>query len=398
MPIRKESEIIASIKERKHIVNGKEYTVYDAYAGSNLITKKPIRVISSDREELLNKIHKLCVESKEGGDLATALTANQLMDAKLAIHMLHEANIDISLLDCARHEIERIKSVSAKDRKIGEAYAEYITSKKDGADKMKTEATTGKWVLKSGGNSMLSEITMESILEYMKTEYGSMAPKTYNSHLSYIKTFLNWCCKDEQRYMLSNPAAKLTLKEVEWKTPEYFKPDVVERIFRILEERKREHPEYLATAILGFFCGIRSEEIRRMASDDDAATILLDDETIRIAKGKGFTKGRKPRAFNIPPNAIEWMRSFDFMSAVSLIRKFTSDTMIKMLDQCGIKWTHNAARHTFITMHVAAYGEPMKTQAMCGTSGTMLCNNYNGLASKKEGEAYFAILPCRRDF
>jgi hypothetical protein len=65
--------------------------------------------------------------------------------------------------------------------------------------------------------------------------------------------------------------------------------------------------------------------------------------------------------------------------------KLAKDNNIPVFGNCG--------RHTFITYHVAAYGNPAITQAMVGTGGKMMANNYRGLATKKDGEAFFNILP-----
>ncbi|MDA3923699.1 MAG: hypothetical protein PF904_03255 [Kiritimatiellae bacterium] len=58
-----------------------------------------------------------------------------------------------------------------------------------------------------------------------------------------------------------------------------------------------------------------------------------------------------------------------------------------------IKLPRNAGRHTFITMHVAAYERPEMTDNMTGTSSQMRSNHYQGLTTKKEGEKYFSIMP-----
>ena len=185
----------------------------------------------------------------------------------------------------------------------------------------------------------------------------------------------------------------MKFKEEPWEEPEYMKVEDVARLFKVLEAEKEQHPEYLAQAVVSFFCGSRAVEIRRMAMIEDAAKIHLDDETIRIAKQKGFQRGRRPRAFHIEPTAMAWIKSFDFLAALKMVRKGTIADIYKLARKHKIPVFQNCGRHTFITYHVSAYGDPAKTQAIVGTSAKYRAENYCGLASKANGEAYFKIWP-----
>ena len=44
-------------------------------------------------------------------------------------------------------------------------------------------------------------------------------------------------------------------------------------------------------------------------------------------------------------------------------------------------------------MHVAAFGDPRRTEILVGTSASMRVNHYMGLATQAQGQAYFAIRP-----
>ena len=171
------------------------------------------------------------------------------------------------------------------------------------------------------------------------------------------------------------------------------KPADVERLFRLLESVKGEHPEYLAQAIVGFFCGTRAVEIRRMAMIEGAAKIHLDDEMIRIAMGKGYQRGKMPRAFHIEPTAMAWINSFDFIGALKKVNKKTVEEIYTLARKHKIHVFQNCIRHTFVTYHVAACGDPAKTQAIVGTSARYRAMNYCGLASNADGLAYFNIMP-----
>ena len=236
-------------------------------------------------------------------------------------------------------------------------------------------------------------MTAKEIADYLQENFGSKKPKTYNQHLLYLKTFFNWCCKDERKYLKENPIRALKYKPEPWEEPEYMKPEDVERLFKLLEANKTEHPEHLAYAVVNFFCGCRAVEVMRMATDPDAAKIDVDGETVRIAKAKGYQQGKRPRAFHILPTALAWMKSFDFLAGLKTVTEKTQKEIYDLARADGVPMFQNCGRHTFITYHVAAYADPAKTTAMVGTSDKMRAENYCGLARKEQGEAYFRIMP-----
>lgn len=373
--------------------NGKPHTDYEAYLGVDPFTHRPARLTRTDRNDLLNALRNFYQRHQAGGDAAARLSAAEAIDAKNALDALAAAQMKMTLFDAVSAYIGGQAAQGAcPEKRADEAFDEFFTAKPDGADKHKTKATTGKWVASLGGKR-LCDIAAKEVAAYLERNYGGKKPKTYNSHLLYIKTFLNWCCKDERAYLAKNPISSMKFKPEPWEEPEYMKPADVECLFRLLEAHKEDRPELLAYATVNFFCGCRAVEIQRMASDPDAAKINIEGETVRIAKAKGYQQGKRPRAFPIHPTALAWMKSFDFLAALSKVTEDTQKEVYELARKNGVPMFQNCGRHTFITYHVAAYNDPAKTTAMVGTSEKMRADNYCGLASKAEGEAYFRIWP-----
>ena len=393
------SMVEKTVKVRMHRdKNGRGFEVYEAYFGIDPFTQKPLRVSRTDRDALAKEIQDFYARHKSGGDAAVRLTAVQALDAKNAYDALANANLRVSLTDAVNAYIggQSANAGLTCTKKIQEAYEEYRNSKPDGADKTKTAATVGRWANGCNGRQLVS-VTAKEIAAYLEKQFGAKKPKTYNSHLLYLKTFFNWCCKDEREYLAKNPIKNLECKPEPWEEPEYMKPEDVKRLFRLLEAHKGDRPELLAYAVVNFFCGCRAVEIQRMASDPDAAKINIEGETVRIAKAKGYQQGKRPRAFPIHPTALAWMKSFEFLDALKKVTEDTQKEIYNFARANGIPMFQNCGRHTFITYHVAAYNDPSKTTAMVGTSEKMRADNYCGLAQKKDGEAYFAILPSVQD-
>lgn len=385
-----------SIKKRvRRDKQGRERVSFEAYFGTDPFTKFAVRKTRSSEEELKRDIKDFFLRHQSGGDAAVRLTPIEAIDAKNALDALAEAGERISLTEAVRAFLGGSTRVSGgmSGKTIGEAWEEFYSAKPDGDDKRTHRYTTGKFVQAYGADRRLVLVTAKEVVDYLTANYGKRKPKTYNSNLLSIKTFFNWCAKEERKYISASPIKTVKPKEEPWEEPEYMKPTDVERLFRVLEAEKGSRPEMLAQAVVSFFCGSRAVEIRRMAMIEDAAKIHLDDETIRIAKGKGFQRGRRPRAFHIEPTAMAWIKSFDFLTALKKVRKGTIADIYKIARKHDIPVFQNCGRHTFITYHVAAFGDPAKTQAIVGTSAKYRAENYCGLASKADGEAYFRIMP-----
>lgn len=397
MPFKSLAEAFSSIKVREKVVNNKVYPTYEVYLGIHPITKKPTRLYASNNKDLKAQIEDFYATLKSKGDIASILSSAQIMDAQLAYFLLAQAESDMTLQDCVKCALERTSQTKLVDITLAEAFEKYLDSKKSQTsdERKKTGATVGKWIQVIGNDKIVRSLVLDDIKDYLKTYYDDLEPSTFNAHLGYIRTFLRWCAHPEQRYIAEDPSAPMMQKPTLWKRPKYMKPEDVENLFRLLESKSvlRNCPEFLALAVTQFFVGVRRAEAIRIASDSEAATIIIDDETFRVDKGKGHTRGRAPRTAHIEENAIAWMKSFDYMNAMNKINDQTTRQLYKFAREHGIPIFKNAMRHTFITMHVAKYHNPQTTQSMVGTSGTMRAEHYDGLAPQKEGEAFFNIFP-----
>lgn len=395
MKFKTKNEAVSSIIVRRRTVNGVVYPIYEVYLGVNAITRKQERLYAASEKRLIALINEYYKGRDRIGDLSSVLTAEQVMDAKAALKVLEDAGSKLTLLECAKRELARTDGDAESSVRLGDAYDDFVDSKSlnSEAELKKTESTTGKWVYAVGRDAKVSSITTQDILEYLKTNYETSKPRTYNAHLSYIRTFLNWCASKSQGYIRENPASDIQQKPVQWEEPKFLSTDDCRKLLTALWKVRDEHPEYLALTVNGLCMGIRREESKRMAEDPTSITVNLEDETVRISKPKGYTKGIMPRAFNMTPMSVAWAKCFDYKRGVALINEYTSSAITDLAESIGIDLPKNAYRHTFITKHVAAYGEPEKTQAMVGTSAQMRANNYCGLDSKKEGLAFFGIMP-----
>lgn len=243
----------------------------------------------------------------------------------------------------------------------------------------------------------LSPERIEKVLAYCK------AAATANSHVRRLRLAVNWAVRTH--LLDESPLQGLAERRIDWKEPAFFLPDRVERIFRTVEE----HPGTLAGAAgacltLGFFCGVRTAEIHRARWED----LDLEAGTLRIPRPKGFTSGAKPRLVELEPNAAAWLRLWRDWAAQEgpaphgpvVAEPFRLKLWKREhLAPAGLSWgndaAHNVMRHTYATMHVAAFRNAGATALNLGHghTSTMLERHYRGLVSQSVAKAYWDIVP-----
>ena len=399
---------LGSIKVRKNNHYGRTYEVYEAYLGVNPNTKKPVRLTRTSRPALERAIREFYEVLDFGGEDAANLSKFQTADALNAMRELAAAGMDATLTMCARAFI-RHGGVARSGVTVGEAYKKYQEEKSHQsplhADTVRTRV--GRWVTVFGPTRPLSDIQAPEVAKDLDARLFDPArpatATTYNNHLDYIKSFLNWCTYPEQAYLSVNPLKGMRSKTKAWTPPEYMKAEDVRRLFAALAAtkdtpRNKMASSDLAYAILSFFCGVRPSEIERVADGPSAVAIDLAHKNIRVLKCKGNTRGVQPRSFTIPPQAMAWIESFatrdmTFMEAITMRNKKFREHIKMHAAQLGIKVPYDAGRHTFCTMYDAVHHNPMALTGIVGNDERVRANHYNGLTHEDEGRDFFSILP-----
>ena len=212
-------------------------------------------------------------------------------------------------------------------------------------------------------------------------------PTTVHNYRKTVKTFLNWCVKQE--YIAKNPCDLLAVPK---KKAEEVKILSVEEIAKVFELSKDEDPQLCALMAIGFFSGLRSSSVERLEPQD----IDLDERMIIMEAGK-FKTGKRHLIDGgmIPETLWTWLERVD-MNTLFTIKKSLFNNRRKMaFAKAGItKIPHNLARHSFASYHCALEMSASKTAMVLGhTSEAMLWNHYKGIATKTDAKKYFAIKP-----
>lgn len=406
MGYRTKRDVLKSIAARKKVNNGKEAVVYDAYLGYDPYSKKQVRMQSADLQELKSRIERFFITHRIGGDVAVRLKPNEAMDAREALDILASRGIKSTLTDIVQKwlggsALSNDRIDKDNDKRIDEAYNLFLGSLigKSEVYIKALKSRVGNFVKSIGKDTVLSSISAPMIVKDIKSrvldEANVKTWKTYNNHLGDIKTFLAWCAKPQNGFIAQSPLIGVDKISIPYHNPEYMRAEDVAALFKTLALHANECPCDLADAILSFFCGMRQSEIERVRDGDEAVKIALDatEPFIRVVKVKGSTRGARPRVFKISQQALAWMRSFDFCAAVKMPNNNFRDHLIMRAEEAGISVPKNAGRHTFITMHAAAYHDQNLLSSIVGNTEGVRANSYDGVEVETNGRAYFAIMP-----
>lgn len=416
--IRTKKEVVANIREVSKSASGKTYTMWNAYVGRDPISGRKIDITRANRAEVVAAVDRFYATLRAGvmpGDVKDALSqkdVNELRAAREALGgtpVLEAADIlvrarealdraglsDVTILDAVRAYAESQSGITPKT--LSDALDAYVATFNAEQETYRQTIRTrvGRAVQELGPARLVSEITPTEALAYVDRNFGHLAEKTYNGVLGDLKTFFNWCAKPVRGFCRTNPLESAEKRREAYKRPEFMTPEETQRWLDILlagacDEKSKA---LLWRAALGFFTGARTAEIQRLAWKD----LDLDGRTVFFAEVKGSQHGAPPRFVRLNDAALAWL------TARPLVRGAPDDPIFPSRDDTrsvsnaldrvarrnGLKIPKNAARHTFITMHVAAYHDAALTESIVGTSSTMRSGHYQSPVREEEALRYF---------
>lgn len=158
-----------------------------------------------------------------------------------------------------------------------------------------------------------------------------------------------------------------------------------------------ENPELglLGAVALALFCGLRTEELKRLEWEQ----VHLSETPPIVTIGAKIAKKRRIRHVEIPLNAVRWLSLVANRKGPVARNAHANDfqkRFKKLLGFAGFAhWENNAMRHSFGSYHYGLHGNPLETSRQLGhkASDQVLFDHYRALATKAQAEAYFAIVP-----
>jgi len=369
--------------------------LWRVYCGTDA-TGKAVRHYRATKAEAESLAREIGARVRRVGDAASILDAAQIYDASEAILTLAAAGAKITLTDCARQWVEKNGGTVLRE---GTSIRDCIDSYMKRFDGGKHASIVGRALLKlcqmTGGDRPMSDVTRREVEAYLAQFENN---KTHNLNRGYVMAWLNWSRKNgmysRNRY---EDCLNIERRKEPYRRPAFFDAERVEKIMRWAEARP-DFDRIVPKFAIGFFAGIRSEEVSRM----DWTHIHFDDMTIRVEQPKGV-EGTPPRVVTMSENLAAWLRPCAKPSGkVGYGHSWITECKKQLADETGIDFTsddnRNVMRHTFATMHAAFHRnyELTASELGHGASSAMLMRHYKSVTSKADAEAFWSIFPACR--
>ncbi len=214
---------------------------------------------------------------------------------------------------------------------------------------------------------------------------AASSAKSRNHYRAAVRQFLQWAVRKD--YL----TATHRLGEADAMRPEHANTAEVEcytpKEFRALLESA--DADMLPMLAIGGMAGLRTEELFRLTWED----VWHVPGHIEITAKKSKTRQR--RLVEMVPALAAWLEPYRGKDGPLWTGGATNfhERFPALCQSLKLKRKKNALRHAFCTYHFAAHANENATAMQAGNSPAMIHSHYKGLATKAEGEKWFAITP-----
>jgi integrase len=151
--------------------------------------------------------------------------------------------------------------------------------------------------------------------------------------------------------------------------------------------RYAESQGLLPLLVLGGFAGLRTAEIERQLWED----INVERGFIRVTAAKGNTAQK--RLVPISENLKQWLSLCKRESGPVCEIARTPAALTRLAKRAGVKWKHNALRHSYASYRMADIKNAAQVSLELGNSPKMVFRHYRELVTEDEAKEWFGIGP-----
>jgi integrase/recombinase XerD len=357
--------------------------------------KERLRFSFKTKAEAEGKAELLRVQRRNEGESAFLFSAVDRIDAQAALDLLrpHGASLR-QAADFYLRNVDVIQSQKTPDKVLSELLA--IKSKDESSKRymkdlrLKLEAFSTHPHFRERS---IHEISRDELVEWLYSlNIAAITRKNYSRALSVLFTFAV-----DRHYCVSHPAHKLVPEKAKGKKPGIL--SVSEAKYLLLTAE----PDFVPALALGLFAGLRPEsEIWHL----DWRSIKLHKRIVDVDKSKNVMSHRHVR---ITDNLAAWLapyvKSHGSLTATgdayySRLQR-ARETAIRQLEATGLpadtlrQWPQDCLRHTFASMHSAAFKNDGDTSQQLGHGGSLKVfqRHYRDRVEDPEALAFWQIYP-----
>jgi integrase len=346
-------------------------------------TSKRQELFFATKTEAQNECNRLKTKQHNFGASLSLISATEVTEAAKSFELLKPYGI--GLLEAVREYVaihqKRTSSIS-----FLELCNQYLTVK-SGRDERHLKGLRNTRDRFPSLHSMLASDIDHRVLEPL---VNSIVPGGRNLVLRHFRAYFNFAIK--KGFAFSNPVDRLDFVETIRKEVEVVAPDDVARMFNHAFQNDLDLVPYLT---LGFFTGIRPEEIRLMDWRD------IDIPTRAITIRPEVSKTRKRRFPELSENAVAWLEAYRRAGGVTEgpITSLGEDALFAHRQKnrlaAGVThWPHSAMRHSFCSFWMAKHKDVNRLVLLSGhDSPDTMWENYHRGVTEGEAEKFWSIRP-----
>ena len=236
---------------------------------------------------------------------------------------------------------------------------------------------------------------VESFLRSLRAKDGVSAAKrkTWNNYRNELSQFFKWAgahdLGTQRPWTFINPVEKIRIfsaKQVAEQRDEIAttSPADLARILSVL--MRYRNGVMVKPFVLSYFAGIRPDgELKRLSL---RAGELINLKTGYISIPANVSKTKEARQIKITGNLSKWLGLYADRPLIPA----NYDRLAKIV-RAHFKLSHDEARHSFISYHVALHRSVGDAALQAGNSESIVKKHYLNLHPKEEGAAYFCLVP-----
>jgi integrase len=228
----------------------------------------------------------------------------------------------------------------------------------------------------------VSDITTDEMEAWLEAFVEGYSPITRNAYIRDLSHFFDFCIR--KRWCTDNPVrGKIKRSKVRLGMPGIYRSEAALKILKA----SLAHPELetLPVFSLGFFSGIRQEELGRV----DWSMVDWVHNVIQLTGEK--TKTYTPRPVRITTTLRHWL-SMQSKETGPIVPRNWRGRSNAVHEAAGVKKVHNGLRHSFASHHAALYENATKLQLIMGQqTESVFFKYYIAGVTKTEARAFFAL-------
>lgn len=389
-----EDRVTAKIHKVTKIKNGKTYT---SYVADYVLLGQRKQVVRANFEEAKQIALDACRLIAGGQQMSLTLVNGERLAYLRAMETLSASGV---AMDLAATEYAAAMQVLGGKTSILEACRDWMkrnatecpkVNLPDAIKLFKSEAETDN---KSGERKKQFRIVLDRFAESFNDEAHTLTPGLISSYLTNLP--LSDRSKKNHRDVIGCfnrwlilkgylPKGTNWLENVQkysgkrYSEIEIFTPDELAKLLQI----GGDMTPFVAIAA---FAGLRHAEIGRL----DWSEIDLEDGFIEVKAIKSKTGER--RLVPIHDNLKKWLLNYRKDSGKVISYANTNKQIAKIARHAGIKWKHNALRHSFISYRVAECADVPRVADEAGNSPQMIRQHYLRRVKPALAARWFGIM------